>query len=126
MFPTVLTLLAADDAPQMTLECQFQGKLDRTGPANLIQRVETSRAGGSAAKGLIQELGRSTKRGTSDICSRRSKVRMVEHIEQLRSELYRERFVNWKIAMHSKIPLCRAEAAQRVSPEISLSSRSAL
>src|SRR5215467_4057530 len=96
---------------QNELEC----KLNRTRAADLILRTEAAASQVSAAETLSEHFRRVPKLGIADICNGWSKVRVIQNVEDLRSELQFQQLVQGELAMHGKIPLRGPKSPQCIA-----------
>ena len=102
------------------LEDQPQRYLNVARTADLIQSAEAPSAF-VLIQTAAQHLDCLAKLRVAEIAHRQPKIRMVQYIEQLRSELEPYGFAYGEVPMQRKIPLPSAEASQCIPSKVTLS-----
>src|SRR5579862_383544 len=77
-------------------ELHLERQLDRAGAADLVQRRESAVLS-PAAEEVVQRLCRFAELWRGQIVDRGAKVRMIQNIEEIASDLKREMFVKAKL-----------------------------
>src|SRR5262245_54695888 len=101
------------------LELQLQRQLNRSGAADLIERIEAAEPAGRP-QAARQGLCGAAEQRTAQVPVRRAEVRVIEDVEHLRAEEQSDRRAHMEPPLHSHVRLIRAEASQHVAPEIPL------
>ena len=109
--------------PEPRLELHLEGQLNRSGPAELIERTEAPASIIAGIQRLAKSLRGPTKPSVAESTSRRAEVGVIEHVEQLCPKLQLHLSVDWEVSMQRKIPLPCPKTTQSVSAEVPLSGR---
>src|SRR6266478_734672 len=106
------------------LKAQLERQLNSTRTTDLVERAQSSaphvpRVLGTAEALAQRELGLAELRiqslWTAEISYRRSKIRMVQDIEQFCAELQFQAVADREVAMHRKVPLDHTKTSHCVS-----------
>ena len=103
----------------MLLELKFQGQLDRTGAADLVQRVEAA-IRTSGAEAARQCFRRVSEQGAGQAVVGAAEVRVIKNVEELRAEKKAYAFRDVKLTLHRNIRLRGSETPQDIASEIPL------
>ena len=98
---------------------EFEGELDGTGAADLVQGIEAAvcAAGAEAAGKRLRRLAE--QRAGQGVVGA-AEVRVVEDVEELRPETQPQFLGDVKLPLQRKICLPGPETAQLIAPEIAL------
>src|ERR1700741_3740278 len=101
------------------VEGQLQRQLNRSGPADLIQRAETA-VGAARAQAARQGLRRLAEEAVGNVVVRLAEVRVVEDVEEFGAKTKPEPLRHCELPLQGEIRLPRSETSQHVASEITL------
>ena len=93
------------------LEEELERELEVARPACIEDRIKTAAAAVCCTEAAIRHLGGGAECGTVQDCTRRTEVRVIEHVEHVNLEPEADAFLDWKVPMQGEIQLPKRESA---------------